>query len=175
MAENNEHTRRKSLNSSTRVGMYIAGLALEKVLLFSRTEVDISVLDTGTYLNMCGFKCRTTRVHCCGLVLFRSFHLQLFFFFFSPVEPDHLSASIVCKMQECGGGLCLWSEEKGINKSCLRKYKVLIRAFSVGKANYVIQSKLLEMGKYLWLWIMWMCLSKNLLFIITTAFVEASK
>lgn len=40
------------------------------------------------------------------------------------------------------------NEAKGINKSWLRKCKVLIKTLSVGKANYVIQSKLLEMDKY---------------------------
>lgn len=58
--------------------MCIAGLALEKVLMFSRVEVNISVLDAGTYLNMQAFKCRKTRVHCHSLVLFRGFHLQFF-------------------------------------------------------------------------------------------------
>lgn len=34
-----------------------------------------------------------------------------------------------------------------MNKSWLRKCKVLIKELRVGKANYVIQRKLLEMGK----------------------------
>lgn len=49
-------------------------LALEKVLMFFRTQVDISVLDAGSYRNMHGFICRKTHV----LVLFSGFHLQFF-------------------------------------------------------------------------------------------------